>query len=57
VVYAMSLSNRIIEQSNELGSYFPDVLELARQLINTSVRRLEYEEIRRLLYRSMGTAN
>jgi hypothetical protein len=53
----MSLSNRIIEQSNELGSYFPDVLELARQLINTSVRRLEYEEIRRLLYRSMGTAN
>jgi hypothetical protein len=37
--------------------YFPEVLELARQLINTSVRRLEYEEIRRLLYRSMGTAN
>jgi hypothetical protein len=37
--------------------YFPDVLELARQLINTSVRRLEYEEIRRLLYRSMGTTN
>ena len=37
---------------------FPEVLELARrQLINTSVRRLEYEEIRRLLYRSMGTAN
>jgi hypothetical protein len=26
--------------------YFPEVLELARQLINTSVRRLEYEEIR-----------
>jgi hypothetical protein len=37
--------------------YFPEVLELARQLINTSVRRLEYEEIRRLLYGSMGTAN
>jgi hypothetical protein len=37
--------------------YFPEVLELARQLINTSVRRLEYEEIRRLLHRSMGSAN
>jgi hypothetical protein len=37
--------------------YFPEVLELARQLINTSVRRLEYEEIRRLLHRSMGTTN
>jgi hypothetical protein len=24
--------------------YFPEVLELARQLINTSVRQLEYEE-------------
>jgi len=31
--------------------YFPEVLEQARQLINTSVRQLEYEEIRRLLYR------
>lgn len=31
--------------------YFPEVLELARQLINTSVRRLEHEEIRRLLHR------
>ena len=37
--------------------YFPEVLELARQLINTSVRRLEYEEIRRLLHGSMGCAN
>jgi hypothetical protein len=37
--------------------YFPEVLELARQLINTSVRRLEYEEIRRLLHRSMGCVN
>ena len=37
--------------------YFPEVLELARQLINTSVQRLEYEEIRRLLHRSMGCAN
>jgi hypothetical protein len=37
--------------------YFPEVLELARQLINTSVRRLEYEEIRRLLHRSMGRVN
>jgi hypothetical protein len=37
--------------------YFPEVLESVRQLINTSVRRLEYEEIRRLLYRSMGSTN
>jgi hypothetical protein len=37
--------------------YFPEVLELARQLINTSVRHLEYEEIRRLLHRSMRSAN
>jgi hypothetical protein len=37
--------------------YFPEVLELARQLINTSVRRLEYEEIRRLLHSSAGCAN
>jgi hypothetical protein len=34
--------------------YFPEVLELARQLINTSIRRLEYDEIRRLLRGSMG---
>ena len=34
--------------------YFPEVLESARQLINTSVRRLEYDEIRRLLHRSMA---
>jgi hypothetical protein len=37
--------------------YFPEVLELARQLINTSVRRLEYAEIRRLLHSSTGCAN
>ena len=37
--------------------YFPEVLELARQLINTSVRQLEYEEIRRLLHRSMCSAH
>jgi hypothetical protein len=37
--------------------YFPEVLEMARQLINTSVRRLEYEEMRRMLYRSMGSHN
>jgi hypothetical protein len=37
--------------------YFPEVLEQARQLINTSIRRLEYEEIRRLLHRSMSRAN
>src|SRR5580704_7146256 len=34
--------------------YFPEVLEQARQLINTSVGRLEYEEVRRLLHRRMG---
>jgi hypothetical protein len=37
--------------------YFPEVLELARQLINTSVLRLEYEEMRRLLHSSTGCAN
>jgi hypothetical protein len=37
--------------------YFPEVLDLARQLINTSVGRLEYEQIRRLLHRSMGCVN
>jgi len=37
--------------------YYPEVLDLARQLINTSVRRLEYEQIRRLLHRSAGCAN
>ena len=37
--------------------YFPEVLEQARQLINTSVRRLEYEEIRRLLHTSTGCTN
>jgi hypothetical protein len=37
--------------------YFPEVLELARQLINTSIRRLEYDELRRMLHRSMGSAN
>jgi hypothetical protein len=37
--------------------YFPEVLDLARQLINTSVRRLEYEEIRRLLHTCRGCAS
>ena len=37
--------------------YFPEVLELARQLINTSVQRLEYEELRRLLRSSMRCTN
>jgi hypothetical protein len=37
--------------------YFPEVLELARQLINTSVQRLEYDEIRRLLHGSLGCTN
>ena len=32
--------------------YFPEVLELARQFINNSVRRLEYDEIRRLIHSS-----
>ena len=30
--------------------YFPEVLERARQFINKSVRRLEYDEIRRLMH-------
>jgi hypothetical protein len=34
--------------------YFPEVLELARQFINKSVRQLEYEEIRRLLQSSVN---
>ena len=34
--------------------YFPEVLELAREFINKSVRRLEYEEIRRLLQSSIS---
>jgi hypothetical protein len=37
--------------------YFPEVLELARELINTSVRWLEYEELRRLLHSVTGGAN
>jgi hypothetical protein len=37
--------------------YFPEVLELARQLIKTSIQWLEYEEIRRLLHTSTGCAN
>jgi hypothetical protein len=37
--------------------YFPEVLELARQLINTSVQRLEYDEMRRLLHRCGGRAS
>ena len=31
--------------------YYPEVLDLARQFINRSVSRLEYEEIRRLLHK------
>jgi hypothetical protein len=34
--------------------YFPVVLEMIRRLIETSVRQLEYEEVRRLLCRSAG---
>jgi hypothetical protein len=34
--------------------YFPEVLELARQHINQSVRKLEYEEIRRLIQSSVS---
>jgi hypothetical protein len=34
--------------------YFPEVLELARQFINKSVTQLEYEEIRRLMHRSVS---
>ena len=37
--------------------YYPEVLEQARQLINTSVRNLEYEEIRRLLHHRIGAVN
>lgn len=37
--------------------FFPEVLERARRLINTSIQRLECEEIRRLLHGRMGDAN
>jgi hypothetical protein len=37
--------------------YYPEVLEQARQLINTRVRHLEYEEIRRLLHHRIGAMN
>jgi hypothetical protein len=30
--------------------YFPEVLELAREMINRSVIQLEYDQIRRVLY-------
>jgi hypothetical protein len=30
--------------------YYPEVLDLARQFVNRSIGRLEYEEIRRLLH-------
>ena len=43
--------------SVEPAVYFPEVLEQARQLINTSVRRLEYDEIRRLLHRCKCAVN
>jgi hypothetical protein len=34
--------------------YFPEIVELARQFINKSVRHLEYEEIRRHVQSSMS---
>ena len=37
--------------------YFPEVLERARRLINASIQRLKYEEIRRLLHGRMGNVN
>ncbi len=37
--------------------YFPEVLELVRQFINTSVQKLEYEEIRRVLHRTVGSVS
>jgi hypothetical protein len=36
--------------------YYPEVLDLARKFINRSVRRLDYEEIRRLLHEPTGGA-
>jgi hypothetical protein len=38
------------------GVYFPEVLELARQFIDKRVQKLEYEEIRRVLHRTVGGA-
>jgi len=37
--------------------YFPEVLELAREMINRSVIQLEYEQIRRELYSSKRRPN
>ncbi len=34
--------------------YFPEIVELARQFINKSVRHLEYDEIRRLVQSSLS---
>jgi hypothetical protein len=34
--------------------HFPEVVELAREYINTSIRHLEYQEVRRLMHCSMG---
>ena len=34
--------------------YFPEVVELAREYINSSIRHLEYQEVRRLVHCSMG---
>jgi hypothetical protein len=34
--------------------YFPEVVELVRKFINSSIRHLEYEEVRRLMQCSMG---
>jgi hypothetical protein len=38
-------------------AYFPEVLELAREFINKSVRHLEYEQIRRLMHSSTNKHN
>jgi hypothetical protein len=34
--------------------YFPEVVQLAREFINKSIRYLEYQEVRRLLHCSTG---
>jgi hypothetical protein len=34
--------------------YFPEVVELAREYINTTIRDLEYQEVRRLMHCSMA---
>jgi hypothetical protein len=37
--------------------YFPEVLELAREMINRSIIQLEYEQVHRLLYSSKRRPN